>query len=258
MAFSRQEYWGELPCPPPRDLPNQGIEPMSPMSPEFSSVHVSHSVVSDSLQPHDLQHIRLSCPSPSPRACSNSCPSSQWCHQTISSPAIPFSSCLQSFPASGSFPVSQIFTSGGQSRSFSFSIGPSNEYSGLISFMIVWFDLPAVQGTLKSLLQHRSSKAWILWHSAFFMFQLSHPYMTTGKTIVLTRQTFVSKVMSLLFNMLSRFVIAFLEACIGMQVLLPLVPPGKPNYMCSQWFLALEKKFPRSLYFNRVEASLEG
>ena len=84
--------------------------------------------------------------------------------------------------------------------SFSFSISPSNEYSGLISFKIDWFDLLAVQGTLKSLLQHHSSKASILWHSAFFMVQLSHPYMTTGKTIALTRQTFVSRVMSLLFN----------------------------------------------------------
>ena len=93
--------------------------------------------------------------------------------------------------------------------SFSFSISPSNEYSGLISFRIDWFDL-FVQGTLKSLLQHHRSKASILWHSAFFMVQLSHPYMTTGKTIALTRQTFVGKVMSLLFNMLSRFVIAFL------------------------------------------------
>ena len=92
---------------------------------------------------------------------------------------------------------------------FSFSISLSNEYSGLISFRINWFDL-AVQGTLKSLLQHHSSKASILWHSAFFIVQLSHPYMTAGKTIALTRQTFVSKVMSLLFNMLSRFVIAFL------------------------------------------------
>ena len=94
--------------------------------------------------------------------------------------------------------------------SFSFSISPSNEYSGLISFRIDWFDLLAVQGTLKSLLWHHSSKASILQSSAFFMVQLSHPYMTTGKTIVLTRWTFVSKVMSLLFNMLSRLVIAFL------------------------------------------------
>ena len=95
--------------------------------------------------------------------------------------------------------------------SFSFSISPSNEYSGLISFRIDWFDLLAVQGTLKSLLQHHSSKASILWCSAFFMVQLSHPYWTTGKTIALTRQTFVGKVMSLLFNMLSRLVIAFLS-----------------------------------------------
>ena len=94
--------------------------------------------------------------------------------------------------------------------SFSFSISPSNEYSGLISFRVDWLDLLAVQGTLKSLLQHYSSKASILWHSAFFIVQLSHPYMTTGKTIALTRQTFVGKVMSLLFNVLSRLVITFL------------------------------------------------
>ena len=95
--------------------------------------------------------------------------------------------------------------------SFSFSISPSKEYSGLISFTIDWFDLLAVQGTLKSLLQYHSSKASILRHSAFFMVQLSHPYMTTGKTIAMTRWIFVGKVMSLFFNMLSRFVIAFLK-----------------------------------------------
>ena len=95
--------------------------------------------------------------------------------------------------------------------SFSFSISPFNEYSGLISFRMDWLDLLAVQGTLKSLLQHHSSKASILWRSAFFMVQLSHPYMTTGKTIALTRQTFDDKVMSLLFNMLSRLFIAFLQ-----------------------------------------------
>ena len=94
--------------------------------------------------------------------------------------------------------------------SFSLSISPSNEYSGLISFRMDWPDLLAVQGTLESLLQHRSSKASVLWHSAFFMVQLSYPYMTTRKTIALTRQTFFGKVMSLLFNMLSRLVIAFL------------------------------------------------
>ena len=94
--------------------------------------------------------------------------------------------------------------------SFSFSISPSNEYSGLISFRMDWLDLLAVQGTLKSLLQHHSSKASILQHSAFFIVKFSHPYMTTGKTIALTRWTFVGKVMSLLFNMLSRLVINFL------------------------------------------------
>ena len=94
--------------------------------------------------------------------------------------------------------------------SFSFSISPSNEHPGLISFRMDWLDLLAVQGTLKSLLQHHSSKTSILWHSAFFTVQLSHPYMTTGKTIALTRRTFVGKVISLLFNMLSRLVITFL------------------------------------------------
>ena len=111
--------------------------------------------------------------------------------------------------------MSQLFASGGQnigasaSASASASVLPMNEYSGLISFRIDWFDL-AAQGTLKSILQHHSSKASILQHSAFFIVQLSHPYMTTGKTIALTRWTFVGKVMSLLFNMLSRLVIAFL------------------------------------------------
>ena len=171
----------------------------------------SPSVVSDSLQLHELQHARLPCPSPSPEACSNSRPLSRWCHPTISSSVTPFSSCPQSFPASGSFPVSRLFTSGGQGYwSFSFSISLSIQCSGLISFRTDWFDLLAVQRTLKSLLQHHSSKASILQRSAFFMVQLSHPYMTTGKTIALSTWTFVGKVMSLLFNMLFRFVIAFL------------------------------------------------
>ena len=149
--------------------------------PKISSVQSSRSVVSSSLWPHGLQHTRLPCPSPTPGACSNSCPLSRWCHPTISSSVIPFSSCLQSFPASGSFLMSQLFTSGGQYLSFSFNISPSNEYSGLISFKIDWFDLLAVQGTLKTLLQHHSSKDSILQCSTFFMVQLSHPYMTTGK-----------------------------------------------------------------------------
>ena len=107
--------------------------------------------------------------------------------------------------------MSQLFASGGQSIGFSFNISPSNEHPGLISFRMDWLDLLAVQGTLKSLLQHHSSKASILQCSAFFIGQLSHPYMTTGKTIALTRRTFVGKVMSLLFNMLSRLVITFLS-----------------------------------------------
>ena len=107
--------------------------------------------------------------------------------------------------------MSQLFTSGDPSTGvFSFSISPSNEYSGLISFRMDWLDLLAFQGTLKSLLQHHSSKGSILQCSAFFIVQLSHPYMTTGKTITLTRQTFVGKVMSLLFNILSRLVLTFL------------------------------------------------
>ena len=122
-----------------------------------------------------------------------------WCYLTISSSTTPFSLCLQSFPASKSFPVSQFFTSGSQSIGASASANPSNEYSGFISFRLNLLDL-AVQGTLKSLLQHHSSKASILQCSTFFIVQLSHPYMTTGKTIALTRWTCVDKVMSLLFN----------------------------------------------------------
>ena len=124
------------------------------------------------------------------------------CHPLLLPPSI--------FPSIRVFSVSQFFTSGGQSIGFSFSISPSNEQSGLISFRMDWLDLLAVQGTLKSLLQHHSSKASILQLLAFFIVQLSHPYMTTGKTIALTRQIFVGKVMTLLLNMLSRLVITFL------------------------------------------------
>ena len=171
------------------------------------TIHRSVSSVTQSC--HGLQHARLSCPSPTPRACSNSCTLSQWCHPTISSSVVPFSSYIQSFPASGSFTMSQLFASGGQSFGASTLASvlpmciPLESPLGLTGFLVA-------QGTLKSLLQHHSSKASILWHSAFFMAQFSHPYMTTGKTIALTRQTFVGKVMFLLFNMLSRFVIVFL------------------------------------------------
>ena len=168
------------------------------------SVHFSHLVMSDSLWPHGLQYTRIPCPSPTPEACWSSCPSSQWCHPTISFSVIPFYSCLQYFPASGSFQMSQFCIRWPKYWSFSFSISLSNEYSGLISFRKDWLDLLAVQGTLKSLLQHHSSNASIPLRSALFTVQLSHPYTTTGKTIALTRRTFVGKVMSLLFNMLSR------------------------------------------------------
>ena len=119
---------------------------------------------------HGLQHVRFSCPPLCPRVCSNSCPLSQWCHPTISSSVIPFSFCPQSFPASASFPMSWLFPLGSQSTEPSVSISPSNpEYPRLVSFTIDWFDLLAVQGTLKSLLQHHSLQTSILWHSAFFM-----------------------------------------------------------------------------------------
>ena len=110
----------------------------------FCHPQFSRSVMSNTLRFHGLQHARIPCPSPAPRTCSNSCPSSQWCHPAISSSVIPFCSCPQSLPASGSFLMSQLFASGGQNiKSFSFSISPSNEYSGLISFRIDWFDLLA-------------------------------------------------------------------------------------------------------------------
>ena len=176
----------------------------------FSSVQFSHSVVSDSLQPHELQHARPPCPSPTPGVHPNSCPLSRWCHPTISSSVVPSPSALN-------LSQHQVFSNETVLRirwpkysSFSFNMSPSNEHSGLISFRMDGLDLLAVQGTLKSLLQHHSSKAWILQHSAFFTVQLSHPYMTTGKTIALTRWTFVGKVMSLLYNMLSMLVTTFL------------------------------------------------
>ena len=180
-----------------------------------SSVQFSHSVVSDSLLPHGLYHARLPCPSPTPGAYSNSCPSSWWCHPTISScrPLLLPPSILHSirvFSNESVWKWTMYWVRWPKYWSFSFSISPSNEYSGLISFRMDWLDLFVIQGTLKSLLHHHSSKASILRHSTFFIVQLSHLYTTTGKTINLTRQTFVGEVMSLLFNMLSKLVRAFL------------------------------------------------
>ena len=149
--------------------------------------------MSDSLWPHVLQHTRFPCPSLSPGICSNSLPLSRWCHIYISSSVARLSSCPQSFPAPESFPMGGLFTLGGQTIGASASVLPVN-IQEWFSFRIDWFDLLAVQGTLKSLLQHHSSKASILLRSAFFIVQLSHPYMTTGKTIALTRWTVVSKV----------------------------------------------------------------
>ena len=149
------------------------------------SDQISCSIVSDSLRPHESQHARPPCPSPAPGVHSNSCPLSRWCHPAISSSVL-FSSHLQSLPTSGFFSnESVLHIRWPEYWSFSFNISPSDEYSGLISFRMHWLDLLAVQGTLKSLLQHHSSRASILWCSAFFMVQISHPYMTTGKTTVL-------------------------------------------------------------------------
>ena len=152
------------------------------------SVQFSRSVMSDSLWPHESQHARSPCPSPTPRVYSDSCPSSRWCHPAISSSVVPFSSCPQSLPASRSSPMSQLFTWGGQSigASASASVLPMNSQDWSPLGWTGWISLQ-VQGTLKSLIQYHSSKASILLRSAFFTVQLSHPYMTTGKTIALTR-----------------------------------------------------------------------
>ena len=171
----------------------------------------SRSVLSDSLQPHGLQHTRPPCPSPSPRACSNSSIESviPYNHLFLFCSLILLPSVFPSIKVFSNEPALHIKWP--KYCSFNFSISPSNEYSGLISFRMSRLDLLAVQGTLNSLLQHHSSKASILWHSAFFMVQLSHPYMITGKTIALTIQIFAGKVTSLLLNTLSRFTIVFLS-----------------------------------------------
>ena len=180
---------------------------------ELPSVQFSRWVVSNSLGPHGLQHTRPPCPSPTPGVHSNSRPSSRWYHPAISSSAVPFSSCPQSFPASGSFQMSQLFTSGGQSIgvSASASVLPMNtqdwspsEWTGGISSQS--------KGLSRVFSNTTVQKHQFFWCSAFFIVQLSHPYITTGKTLALTRWAFVGKVISLLFNMLSRLVITFLPS----------------------------------------------
>ena len=203
--------------------------------------------MSNYLQPHELQHARVPCPSPSPRDCPSSCPLSWWCHPTISS-------CHPLLLLLSIFPRIRVFSSESALRirwpkywgGFSFSISPSNEYSRLISFRIDCFDLLVVQGTLKSLLQHHSSKASIIWHSAFFIVQLSHPYMTTGKAIALTRWTFVGKVMFLLFNTLSRFVRAFLPRSRSLLI----------SWLQSPSGVILEPKKIKSLTVSTVSPSI--
>ena len=178
------------------------------------SVQFSHLVLSDSLQPHELQQARTPCPSPTPRIHSDSCPSSQWCHPAISSSVIPFSTCHQSLPASESFPMSQLFAWGGQSTGVSAlaSFQPKNTQEWSPLDWTGWMYLQSKElSRVFSKTTGYSSKASILWCSALFTIQLSHPYMTTGKTTALTRQTFVGKVMSLLLNLLSRLVITFLQ-----------------------------------------------
>ena len=183
----------------------------------FSSVQaISHVQL---LWPHGLQHARPPCPSTTPRVYSNSCPLRWWCHLILCHPLLPppsifpsirvfsfvsflfffFSSFFLLFYFTLQINESVLRIRWPKYWSFSFNISPSNEHSGLISFRMDWLDLLAVQGTLKSLLQHHSSKASILWCSAYFIVQLSHPYMTTGKTIALTRWIFVGKIMSLFF-----------------------------------------------------------
>ena len=176
----------------------------------YSRLLFSCSVMSDALWPHGLKHARLSCFSPSPGACSNSCPWRQWCHPTSSSSVVPFSSCPQPVSASGSFPMSGLFESGGQSIGASAlasvlpkkSQGWSSEWTG-------WISLQS-KGLSSIFSSTAFRKCQFFGTQPFFNVQLSHPYMTTGKTIALTRWTFVGKIISLLFNMLSMFVIAFL------------------------------------------------
>ena len=213
----------------------------------LSSVSSVQSVMSDSLWPHGLQHARLPCPSPTPGAYSNSCPLSQWCHPTNLILCHPLLLSLSILPSIRVFSnESALCIRWPKYWSFSFSISPSNEYSGLISFRIDWLDLLAIQGTLESLLQHYSSKASILRRSGFFIVQLSHPYMTTGKTTALTRWTFVGKVMSLLFNMLSRSDIAFLPRSKHLLI----------SWLQSPSAVILEPKYIKSLTVSTVSPSI--
>ena len=239
MGFPRQEYRSGLPCPPPGDLLNPGIESISPVAPALAGGILYHwatwkpteedeserkwnsSVQFSSVQ--SLSHVRLfATPWIAARQASLSITSSRSSLKLTSIELVMPSShlilCRPLFLLPSIPPRIRVFSNESNLHmtwpkywSFSFSIIPSNEHPGLISFRMDWLDLLAVKGTLKSLLQHHSSRASIIWHAAFFTkSNPSHPYMTTGKTIALTRWTFVGKIMSLLLNMLSRLVITFL------------------------------------------------
>ena len=205
-----------------------------------------------------MQHAS---PSQTPGVCSDSCPLSQWCHPTISSSVVP--SCLQYFPASRCFPVSQFFASGGQ------SIGASASVSVLPMNIQNWFSLGltgliSLQSKVKSLLQHYSSRVSILQHSAFLMVQLSHPHMTTGKTIAMTRWTFFGKVMSLLFNMLSRLVMGFPHSSVSKESAcnagdLGLIPESGRSPWRRKWqptqYSCLENPMDRRAWWATVHGS---
>ena len=177
----------------------------------LSTVQFSPSVMSDSLRPHESQHAKPPCASPTPGVHSNSCPSSRWCHPAISSSVVPFSSCSQSLPASESFPTSQLFAWGGQSTGVSAftSFLPKNTQGWSPLVWTGWISLQS-KGLSRVFPSTTVQKHQFFSTQLFFTVQLSHPYMTTGKTIALTRRTFVGKVMSLLFNMPSKLVISFL------------------------------------------------
>ena len=230
-GFSRQEYWSGLPRPPPGDLPNQGSNPhlqassigrriLLPLSHHGSPLYPRISYQFSSIQL--LSRDRLPAgPWTAAHQASQSITNFQSLLKLKSTELVMPSNhlvlCRLLLIPPSIFPSIKVFSNESVLHirwpkywKFSFSIRPSNEYSGLISFRMDWLHFLELQGTLKSLPQHHSSKASILQCSAFFMDQLSHPYMTTGKTIALTRRTFVSKVMSLLFTMLSRLAIAFL------------------------------------------------
>ena len=227
LRFSRHDYWSGLPCPPPGAPSDPGVEPPSLMSPELAvRFFITHATwdapffLFSSVQ--SLSHGQLFV-TPWTAACQAylSITNSQSLLKLMSIESVmPYNHLILFHPLlllPSICPSIRVFSNESalcirwpKYWSFTFSISHSNKHSGLMYFRMDWLDLLAVQGTLKSLLQHHSSKASILWHSAFFTVQLSHPYMTTGKTIGLTRWTFVGKVMSLFFNMLSTLVIAFL------------------------------------------------